>query len=60
MEQERCLGLVDQGSDVADVDRLAQINKFAIVSQAIEELAEVFLHYWASAGGVVRAAALSY
>ncbi len=44
MEEQRGLGLIDQGGDVADVDRLAQIDQFAIVPQAVEELAEVFLH----------------
>jgi hypothetical protein len=29
---------------VADIDRLAQVHKLALLPQAIEELAEVFLH----------------
>jgi hypothetical protein len=29
---------------MADVDRLVQVDKLAVLPQAVEELAEVFLH----------------
>jgi hypothetical protein len=29
---------------MADVDRLVQVDKLAVLAQAVEELAEVFLH----------------
>ena len=46
MEIERGLGLVDQRGDMADVDRLVQVDELAVLPQAVEELAEVFLHPW--------------
>ncbi len=44
MEKQRGLGLIDQRGDVADIDRLVQVDELAILPQAVEELAEVFLH----------------
>ena len=44
MEKERGLGLVDQRRDVADIDRLMQVDKLARLPQPVEELAEIFLH----------------
>src|SRR5580692_3124693 len=44
VEIERGLGLVDQGGDMADVDRLVQVDKLAVLPQAVEELAEILLH----------------
>jgi hypothetical protein len=44
MEKERGLGLLDQRRDVADIDRLVQVDQFAVLAQAIEKLAEIFLH----------------
>ncbi len=29
---------------MADVDRLVQVDKLAVLPQAVEELAEIFLH----------------
>jgi hypothetical protein len=29
---------------VTDIDRLVQVHKLAVLAQAVEELAEVFLH----------------
>jgi hypothetical protein len=43
VEKERRLRLVDQGGDMANVDRLMQVDQFAVLPQSIEELAEVFL-----------------
>ncbi len=44
MEIERGLGLIDQRRDVADIDRLMQVHKLAVLAQAVEKLAEIFLH----------------
>src|SRR5947207_32428 len=44
VKEERGLCLVDQGGDVPDVDRLAQVDELAVAAQAVEELAETFLH----------------
>ena len=44
MEIERGLGLVDQGRDVADVDRLMQVDKLARLPQPVQKLAEILLH----------------
>jgi hypothetical protein len=44
MEKERGLGLIDQRRDVADIDRLVQVDQLAVLAQAIEKLAEIFLH----------------
>jgi hypothetical protein len=44
MEEQRGLGLVDERGDVADIDRLVQVDELAGLAQAIEKLAEVFLH----------------
>ena len=46
MEIERGLGLIDQRGDMADIDRLMQVDKLAALPQPVEELAEVFLHHW--------------
>ena len=51
VEQQRGLGLVHQGRDVPDVHRLVQVDKFAILPQAIEKLAEILLHHWAPRRG---------
>ena len=48
VEIERGIGLVDQRRDMADVDRLVQVDEFAGLPQAVEELAEIFLHPTAS------------
>jgi hypothetical protein len=44
VEEERGLRLIHQRRDVADVDRLMQVDKLAGLPQPVEELAEVFLH----------------
>src|ERR1700692_213870 len=44
VEIERGLGLLGEGGGMADVDRLVQVDKLAVLPQAVEELAEVFLH----------------
>jgi hypothetical protein len=44
VEIERGLGLVDQRRNMADVDRLVQVDKLTVLAQAVEELAEIFLH----------------
>ena len=44
VEIERGLGLVDQRGDVADIDRLVQVDEFADLPQPVEELAEILLH----------------
>jgi hypothetical protein len=41
VEEERGFRLVDQGRDVADVDRLPQVDQFARLPQPVEELAEI-------------------
>jgi hypothetical protein len=41
---ERGLRLVDQRSDMADVDRLMQVHKLSGLAQPVEELAEILLH----------------
>ena len=45
VEKERGLGLVDQRRDVADVDRLVQVDQLARLPQPVEELAEILLHF---------------
>ncbi len=50
VEIERGLGLIDQGGDVADVDRLMQVDKLARLPQPVEELAEIFFHFFRSPG----------
>src|SRR5262249_50829790 len=44
VEVERGLRLVHQGRDVADVDRLVQVDELARLAQTVEELAEILLH----------------
>ena len=44
VEKERGLGLIDQRRDVADVDRLVQVDELARLPQPVEELAEIFFH----------------
>jgi hypothetical protein len=44
VEEERGLGLVDKGGDVADVDRLMQVDQLARLPQPVEELAEILFH----------------
>ncbi len=44
VEKERGLGLVDQRRDMADVDRLMQVDELARLAQTVEELAEILLH----------------
>ncbi len=44
VEEEGGLRLVHQRRDVADVDGLVQVDELARLAQAIEKLAEVFLH----------------
>src|SRR5690348_2051011 len=44
MEEEGGLRLIDQRGDVADVDRLVQVDELAGLAQAVEELAEILLH----------------
>ena len=44
VEEERGLRLVHQRRDMADVDRLMQVDKLAGLPQPVEELAEVLLH----------------
>jgi len=51
VEIERGLGLVDQRRDMADVDRLVQVDELARLAQAVEELAEILLHRCSLAGG---------
>jgi hypothetical protein len=45
VEIERCLGLVDQGRDVPDIDRLVQVDELARLPQPVEELAEILFHF---------------
>src|SRR4029077_20953635 len=45
VEEERGLGLVDEGCDVADVDGLMQIHELAVLAQPVQELAKVLLHH---------------
>jgi hypothetical protein len=45
VEIERGFGLVDQRRDVPDIDGLMQIDKLAVLPEAIKELAKVFLHF---------------
>jgi hypothetical protein len=45
VEIERGLGLIDQGRDMADIDRLMQIDQFARLPQPIQELAEILFHF---------------
>ena len=52
VEKERLPGLVNQCCDMADVDRLFDIDEFAFLPQALEEFAEVFVHlfsFWSRA-----------
>ena len=51
VEIERGLGLIDQRRDVADVDRLMQVDELAGLPQAVEELAEILLHRGSPGGG---------
>src|SRR5262249_59000939 len=51
VEIERGLRLVDQGGDVADVDRLVQVDQLAGLPQPGEGLAEIFLHLGAPRRG---------
>ncbi len=44
VEEERGLGLIDQRRDMADVDRLVQVDELARLAQPVEELAEILLH----------------
>ena len=44
MEEERGRGLIDEGRDMPDIDRLMQVNEFARLPQAVEELAKILLH----------------
>ena len=44
VEEERSLGLVDQGCDVPDVDGLMQVHELAVLAQPVEELPKVLLH----------------
>jgi hypothetical protein len=44
VEKERGLGLVDQRRDMADVDRLMQVDELPRLAQTVEELAEILLH----------------
>ena len=55
VEIERRLRLVDQSGDVADVDRLMQVDELAVLPQTVEELAEIFLHEGSAAGGLLTA-----
>jgi hypothetical protein len=41
---ERGLRLIDQGRDVADIHGLMQVDELSALPQAVEELAEIFLH----------------
>ncbi len=45
VEEERGLGLIDQGGDVADVHRLVQIDQFSRLPQPVQELAEILFHF---------------
>ena len=56
MEIERGLGLIDQRGDVADIDRLMQVDQLALLPQPVEELAEIFLHHLSPAAGPPGAA----
>jgi hypothetical protein len=44
MEEERLVGLIDERSDVADIDRLPDVEHLAARPQAIEEFTEVLFH----------------
>ena len=45
MEKERGLGLIDQRRDVADIDRLMQVDQLARLPQPVQELAEILFHF---------------
>ena len=62
VEIERGLRLIDQRGDVADIDGLMQVDELAGLPQAVEELAEIFLHRGRSenAREVVGEGGLSY
>jgi hypothetical protein len=44
VEEDRLVGLVDQGCDMANIDRLVEVDQFAYLTQAIEESAKRFIH----------------
>jgi hypothetical protein len=52
VEIERGLGLIDQRGDMADVDRLVQIDQLARLPQPVQELAEILFHINALRGQV--------
>ena len=51
VEIERGLGLIDQRRDVADVDRLVQVDELARLPQPVQELAEILFHFNGLQGG---------
>jgi hypothetical protein len=44
VEQQRLVRLIDQGGDMADVDRLLEVDQLVLFPQAVEELPEILLH----------------
>src|SRR5262249_19468715 len=44
MEEQCALGLIDQRGDMPDIDRLMQVDEFAGLAQAVEELTEILPH----------------
>src|SRR5262249_27175006 len=44
VEIERSIRLIDQRRDVADIDRLMQVDELADLPQTLKELAEILLH----------------
>jgi hypothetical protein len=55
VEIERRFRLIDQRGDMADIDRLMQVDELAVLLQPVEELAEVFLHESPATGGLLPA-----
>ena len=54
VEEERGLGLIHQGGDVADVHRLVQIDQFSRLPQPVQELAEILFHFKVSGARPAR------
>src|SRR5262249_61053606 len=44
VEIDRSIRLIDQRRDVADIDRLMQVDELARLPQTLKELAEILLH----------------
>src|SRR5215831_11788458 len=44
VEKERLVRLIDEGRDMADIDRLLEIDELARVAQAVEKMPKILLH----------------